>query len=90
MIKDIANSSGRPLLDKLFNFMVGMTKETHLCHCVVLTSDCIFINEVYGNARLEGRADYIIIDDLDKERTFRVYDDFGFHNKELVWRYGIW
>ena len=86
VINEIANSNGDLLIEKLFNFMVGMTKETHLCHCFVVSSDSVFIEHVYGNARLEGRGKYIIVDDLNKDHAFEMYDHFELtENKELVW-----
>ena len=85
MLKEV-NKNGRVLHD-LFNFLVRMTKETHLCHCLCATSDCSFIEDVYRNARLEGRARYLLVDDLRKEESFRVYEEFGFEDKELVWDY---
>jgi AAA+ ATPase superfamily predicted ATPase len=42
---------------------------------------------VYSNARLEGRAEYILIDDLGKKEAFEVYSAFGFENKPLIWDY---
>ncbi len=45
MIKKVANAADGPLPDKLFNFMVRMTKETHLCHCMAVTSNSLFIPE---------------------------------------------
>ena len=63
-IKDILNAAGKPVLGRLFNFLVGMTKEKHLCHSLCSTSDCLFIEDIYSNARLEGRAKYILVDDL--------------------------
>ena len=86
-IKEVINATGRPVIGRLFNFMVRLTKETHLCHCLCATSDCLFIEDVYSNARLEGRAEYILVDDLDREEAFRVYEEFGFEEKELVWEY---
>ncbi len=86
-IKGVINTSGKPLLESLFNFLVRMTKETHLCHTLCATSDCLFIEDVYTNARLEGRAKYILVDDLSKDEAFRVYEEFGFKEKELVWDY---
>ncbi len=86
-IKEVINTAGRPLIHELFNFMVRLTKETHLCHCLCATSDCLFIEDIYSNARLEGRAEYLLIDDLDKECAFRMYSEFGFEDKELVWDY---
>ena len=86
-IKEIVNESGGPVLNGLFNFLVGMTKERHLCHCLCSTSDCLFIEDIYSNARLEGRAKYILVDDLDKYKAFEVYNGFGFNDKDLVWEY---
>ncbi len=85
MIKEIANAAGRPLLDKLFNFMVRMTKETHLCHCIASTSDSLFVESIQGNARLEGRTRCLLVDDLEKEQAFDVYHKFVFKDSELVW-----
>jgi len=86
-VKELINASGKPILAGLFNFFIGMTKEKHLCHVLCATSDCNFIENVYRNARLEGRAEYLLVDDLGKEDAFKVYSEFGFENKELVWDY---
>ena len=83
MLKEIKKNG--PILHDLFNFLVGMTKETHLCHSLCSTSDCLFIEDIYSNARLEGRAKYILVDDLPKDDAFKLYDGFGFNDKELVW-----
>ncbi len=87
VIRDIVNPRGRPVLSRLFNFLIRLTKETHLCHCLCVTSNCLFIEEIYSNARLEGRAGYILVDDLGREEAFKVYEGFGFKEKELVWEY---
>ncbi len=87
VLKGELNTVGKPLVERLFNFMVRLTKETHLCHCLCATSDCLFIEDVYNNARLEGRAKYVLIDDLEKEDAFKVYETFGFKDKELIWNY---
>ena len=86
-IKEIINASGKPIIHELFNFLVGLTKEIHLCHSLCSTSDCLFIEEIYSSARLEGRAEYVLVDDLNKEEAFEVYEKFGFEDKELVWDY---
>ncbi len=86
-IKEIINASGRPVIQELFNFLVGLTKESHLCHCLCATSDCLFIESIYTDARLEGRAKYILVDDLEKKEAFKAYEGFGFKNKEVVWKH---
>ena len=86
-VKEIINFAGRPVMHELFNFLVGITKESHMCHSLCSTSDCLFIEEIYSNARLEGRARYILVDDLREEEAFKVYRSFGFRERELVWNY---
>ncbi len=86
-IKELINTAGKSVIHELFNFMVRLTKETHLCHCLCATSDCLFIEDIYINARLEGRAEYVLVDDLNKDLTLKIYEEFGFENKELVWDY---
>jgi len=83
MLKEVKGNGS--VLHDLFNFLVRMTKETHLCHSLCSTSDCLFIEDIYSNARLEGRAKYILVDDLPKDDAFKLYDGFGFNDKELVW-----
>ena len=87
VLKGELNATGEPLLKRLFNFMVRLTNETQLCNCLCATSDCLFIEEIYANARLEGRARYLLVDDLPQKKAFEVYDKFGFENKELIWDY---
>jgi len=87
VIKEVVNEAGRPVLSELFNFGVRITKETHLCHVLCATSDCLFIDMVYSNARLEGRARYFLVDDLDRDEALKVYPAFGFEDKESVWDY---
>ena len=87
VIKEVVNEAGRPVLSELFNFAVRMTKETHLCHVLCATSDCLFIDMVYNSARLEGRAEYLLVDDLGREEAFKVYEAFGFEEKERIWEY---
>ncbi len=76
-------------IDDLFNFFVRLTKETHLSHAVAISSDCLFIEHVYGVSRLEGRARYFKIDDFDRHTAFRFYRFLGFPEDkfELIWDY---
>ncbi len=86
-VKEVINTTGQTVISGLFNFFIGMTKEKHLCHVLCATSDCLFVEAVYSNARLEGRAKYYLVDDLGREEAFRVYEAFGFEKKELIWNY---
>ena len=74
MIKDIAMNGGKPLLKGLFQFLVSLTKERHLAHCLCLTSDSLFAEYVYNTGELKDRADYILVDDFDKETAMKFMD----------------
>jgi AAA+ ATPase superfamily predicted ATPase len=81
MIKEVSMNGGRPLLKSLFQFLVSLTKERHLAHCLCLTSDSLFAEFVYNTGELEGRAKHILVDDFDKETSLRFMD---FLAKELL------
>ena len=85
MLKEVKGNG--PVLHDLFNFLVRMTKETHLCHSLCSTSDCLFIEDIYSNARLEGRAEYILVDDLSRDDAYNLYEGFGFEDKGLIWNW---
>lgn len=74
MIKDITTNGQKYLLKELFQFLVSLTKEQHLCHVFCLTSDSLFAEYVYNTGELEGRAKYILVDDFDKETALRFMD----------------
>ena len=78
-----------PLIYRLFNFFVRLTKETHLSHVFVVTSDSLFIEKVYSEAMLQGRADYFLVDDFSRETAlaFLRAQGFGQEEAELVWDY---
>ncbi|AMM54139.1 ATP-binding protein [Pyrococcus kukulkanii] len=78
-----------PLIYELFNFFVHLTKEEHLAHVFVVTSDSLFIEKVYNEAMLQGRVDYFLVDDFDKETSLKFLVSQGFTNDEaeLVWSY---
>lgn len=77
------------LIYRLFNFFVRLTKETHLSHVFVVTSDSLFIEKVYSEAMLEGRAEYFLVDDFDRDTAVEFLKSHGFMEEEaeLVWQY---
>ncbi|ADC68853.1 ATPase [Methanocaldococcus sp. FS406-22] len=81
MIKDVVLNGQKYLLKELFQFLVSLTKEQHLCHVFCLSSDSLFIEYVYNAGELEGRAKYILVDDFDKETTLKFID---FLSKEIL------
>ncbi|WP_048055722.1 ATP-binding protein [Methanotorris igneus] len=62
------------LIYELFNYFISLTKHKHLCHVFCLSSDSLFIEKVYNEAILNGRAKYLLVDDFDKETSFKFMD----------------
>ena len=77
------------LIYKLFNFFVRLTKELHLAHVFVATSDSLFMEGVYSEAMLEGRCRYLLVDDFDRETTATFLKMHGFTDDEnaIAWEY---
>ena len=81
MIKDVVLNGQKYLLKELFQFLVSLTKEQHLCHVFCLSSDSLFIEYVYNTGELEGRAKYLLVDDFNKEIALKFMD---FLSKEIL------
>ncbi|CEG11627.1 conserved hypothetical protein [groundwater metagenome] len=67
---------------KLFNFFIRLTKELHVCHVFTLSSDSLFIEKVYSEAMLQGRARYLLVDDFDEATAKRFLGNYGFSKDE--------
>ncbi|WP_017981062.1 ATP-binding protein [Methanocaldococcus villosus] len=84
------------LIYELFNYFISLTKHKHLCHVFCLSFDSLFIEKVYNEAMLEDRADYILVDDFDKETAMKFIDflsenilnkKLSNEEKELIYSY---
>ena len=75
------------LIYEMFNFFIDLTKEKHLAHIFVATSDSIFLEQIYSEAMLSGRCRYLLVDDFDYETTIAFLESYGFSDdeKKLVW-----
>ena len=54
----------REILKELFNFFVAMTKESHLCHVIIASSDGYFIERIYNDSKLKKTSDFFELDYL--------------------------
>ena len=61
------NSKERQLIIELFNFFVAMSKESHLAHIIIASSDGYFIKTVYNDSRLKKTSEFYKVDYLEKE-----------------------
>jgi len=90
-LEDIYIDEGRVLLNEFLNFCISLTKEMHISHVVILTSNTIFLNKIYNNAKMKVTSDFKLIDhlpykEIDKWLTFK---DLGFRiaDIELIYDY---
>jgi AAA+ ATPase superfamily predicted ATPase len=58
------NGRDRELITELFNFFVAMTKESHLAHIIIASSDGYFIDTVYNDSRLKKSSRFYKVDYL--------------------------
>ena len=77
-------------------YFVSLTKHKRICHVFCLSSDSLFIERIYNEAMLDGRVDYILVDDFDKETALKFMDflakevlnkELSEDDKELIYSY---
>jgi AAA+ ATPase superfamily predicted ATPase len=61
------NGRDQRLIIKLFNFFVAVTKESHLAHVIISSSDGYFINQVFTDSRLKKASKFYKVDYLPQE-----------------------
>ena len=54
----------RELINELFNFFVAMTKESHLSHIIISSSDGYFIDTIYNDSKLKKTSRFYKLDYL--------------------------
>ncbi|XRP96892.1 ATP-binding protein [Methanocaldococcus sp. 16A] len=82
-LKNIYFNGGKSLLTELFNLFVYLTKVRHLCHVICLTSDTLFIEEIYRNSTLKNASEYYLIDWLNKETIKNILKEENFNEEEI-------
>jgi len=68
-LENIYMNGQRELLKELFNFFVAITKESHLCHVIILSSDGYFMNRIYDDSKLTKTSDFFEVDYLNEKDT---------------------
>jgi hypothetical protein len=61
------NDKERQLITALFNFFVAMTKQSHLAHIMIASSDGYFLNTIYNDSKLKKCSRFYKVDYLPKE-----------------------
>ncbi|HKK33806.1 MAG TPA: ATP-binding protein [Desulfomicrobiaceae bacterium] len=52
-LEEVYFNGQRELLKEMFNFFVAMTKESHLCHVIIASSDGFFIERISQDSKLK-------------------------------------
>ncbi len=88
-LEDIYYNEGKELLKEFLNFCVSLTKEIHLSHVVIISSNTIFINKIYNDAKLKLTSRFYKIDHLNYKTTVEWLKGEGFNGEEieLIWDY---
>ena len=68
-LDNIYMNGQRELLKELFNFFVSITKESHLCHVVIASSDGYFMNRLYDDSKLSKTSKFLEIEYFDEQTT---------------------
>ena len=71
----------RELLKELFNFFVAMTKESHLCHVIIASSDGYFIKRIYNDSKLKKTSKFLEVDYLSKKNVQSWLNDLAGNSK---------
>jgi hypothetical protein len=66
-LEDIYINGQRDLLKELFNFFVALTKESHLCHVIIASSDGYFMSRIYNDSKLTKTSDFFEINYLSQQ-----------------------
>jgi AAA+ ATPase superfamily predicted ATPase len=91
-LRDVYMENGngeRELLKEFLNFCVSLTKERHLSHVVILTSNTVFVERIYNDAKMKLTSDFKKIGHLEKWKVAEWLGIEGLRDKEieLVWEY---
>jgi len=76
-LEGIYMNGQRELLKELFNFFVAMTKESHLCHVLIASSDGYFIERIYNDSKLKKTSEFLEVDYLSKEDVVSWLTNLG-------------
>jgi len=90
-LQEIYMNGNRLLLNEFLNFCIRLTKETHLSHVLILTSNTIFLNQIYNNSKMKETSRFKLIDHLPygEIEAWLTSKDLGFRigDVELIYDY---
>ena len=69
-LEGIYMNGQRELLKELFNFFVAISKESHLCHVIIASSDGYFIERIYNDSKLKKTSKFLSVDYLNEDDIY--------------------
>jgi AAA+ ATPase superfamily predicted ATPase len=75
------NDKERQLITALFNFFVAMTKQSHLAHVMIASSDGYFLNTVFTDSKLKKCSKFYKVDYLTREDVMEWLLNLGKYSK---------
>ncbi len=86
-LKNIYFNGERNLLDELFNLFVRLTKEIHVAHIILLTSDSYFIEEIYNHSKLQKTTELFHVGHLLEEdvREWLLRENVEENDIQYLW-----
>jgi AAA+ ATPase superfamily predicted ATPase len=82
-LEDIYINGDKELLKEFLNFCVSLTKETHLSHVVILTSNTIFLNKIYNDSKLKITSDFKLIKHPNEIVSKKLLEDMGYNKAQV-------
>jgi AAA+ ATPase superfamily predicted ATPase len=83
VLEDIYFNGEKELLKEFLNFCIRLTKEMHLSHVVILTSNTIFLNRLYNDAKLKATSIFKLIDHPSIEVAKKLLKDLEYNEKQI-------
>ena len=83
VLEDIYINGTRELIKEFLNFCVRLTKELHLSHVVILTSNTIFLNRIYNDSKLKKTSKFKLIDHPNENVARKLLLDLGYNNEKI-------
>ena len=80
-LDEIYFNGGRELLNEMFNFFVAMTKESHLCHVIIASSDGYFIERIYQDSKLKKTSEFMEIEYLQQADVMDWLSNLDIYSK---------
>ena len=87
----IRNGNGeRELLKEFLNFCISLTKERHLSNVAILTSNTVFVERIYNDAKMKETSEFMKISHLSRDEVYEwLSEEERIKGKdiELIWEY---